>query len=96
MNVVDVATGVNLNKAIQLAEKLGSRIHPIRLTGELRFEHPLAVRRCVVNARRKDAPRHLIGWLRRVQAAQTQRTHLGGPRHKVYITKILCKLPILR
>ena len=69
MNVVDVATGVNLNKAIQLAEKLGSRIHPIRRTGEVRFEHPLAVRRCVVNARRKDAPRHLIGWLRRVQAA---------------------------
>ncbi len=69
MKNVDLVSGINLDKAIQAAREFGSQIHPIYRTGELRFEHPLAVRPCRVDARRKDSPRHLVVWLRRVQAA---------------------------
>jgi hypothetical protein len=60
---------MNRDKAKQIARKLGCQIYPIDRTGELRFDHPVAARPCRVDGRRKDAPRHLVVWLRNVQAA---------------------------
>ena len=66
--VFDLFSGMNLDKAIDLASQLGCDVCPVRRTGELRFKHVLASRPCRVAGHRRDAPRHLVVWLRHIQA----------------------------
>ncbi len=66
-----VATGINLDKAEQIANRLGCEVIHVRRTGEIRFRHPLIPRPCLVNGRRQSAPRHLVVWLRRLLEAET-------------------------
>lgn len=61
--------GLNLRAAIQIAERLGCCIQPVRRTGEIRFSHRLLLSTVRVNRRRKDAPRSLSGWLKDVVSA---------------------------
>jgi hypothetical protein len=58
--------GMNLNKAIYVANSLGAMIECVRRTGELRFRHPWLEKPCRVDGHRKDAPRHLCVWLRKL------------------------------
>lgn len=59
-------SGWNLRDALAFARRLGCEIHCPRRTGELRVSHPSQRRSVRVNARRKDAPRELTTFLRRV------------------------------
>jgi hypothetical protein len=38
---INYFSGINLDKAIQIARELGGHVRPISRTGELRFDHPL-------------------------------------------------------
>lgn len=65
--------GMNLRECLAEAARLGARVEPIRRTGEIRLSHPRMRGSGPVNARRKDAPRRLVVWLRlleRVLAAR--------------------------
>lgn len=62
-------SGANLRDCIRFAEQRGCVVEPRNATGEIVFSH-VNVRGCVVvNRRRKDAPRSLTQWLRKVVAA---------------------------
>ena len=63
-----VTAGINLDKAEQIATRLGCEVIRVRRTGEVQFRHHLMPRPCRVNRRRHCAPRHLVIWLRRVVA----------------------------
>jgi hypothetical protein len=58
--------GINLRRAYEIAYALGCSISPVRRTGEDRISHPLLDHTVRVNSRRKDAPRHLVVFLRRI------------------------------
>lgn len=63
--------GMNLRDAVRLGQKLGCRVEKTRRNGgEWMFRHPAADRPMKVNARRKDAPRSLIVFLKRVMESQ--------------------------
>lgn len=63
-----VHRGMSLADAKTLARRRGATVEPIHRTGELRFYHPRLGALGAVNARRKDAPRRLVVWLRRLTA----------------------------
>jgi hypothetical protein len=62
-----IAGGNRLN-AFRRARDMGCSITPINGTGEYRVSHPLLRLSVRVNGRRKDAPRHLIVYLKHVAA----------------------------
>jgi hypothetical protein len=70
---VAVSSGINLDKAEQIAIRLNCEVAHVRRTGEVRFRHPLMPRPCRVNSRRRCAPRHLVVWLRRLIEVQASR-----------------------
>jgi hypothetical protein len=65
-----LVSGLDLHKAIQAARRQGATVEEIRRTGEYRFRHPLMPKPCRVDGHRKDTPRHLIVWLRRLARKQ--------------------------
>lgn len=63
--------GMNLRDAVRLAKKLGCGVEKTRRNGgEWMFRHPAVDCPLKVNARRKDAPRSLIVFLKRVMESQ--------------------------
>jgi hypothetical protein len=66
------SAGANLRHVYRFARDLGCDIAPIRRTGEDRVMHPLFRPGVKVDARRKDCPRHLSVYLKRVVGAVTQ------------------------
>lgn len=46
---------------------LGGRVVPLAGTGEIQYSHPAVNERPRANARRKDPPRHLVAFVRKVQ-----------------------------
>ena len=66
--ILAVSTGIDLTKALHIARGLGCQVAFVRRTGEIRVTHPLMAKSCKVNGRRKDCPRHLVGWLRTLSA----------------------------
>jgi len=61
-----LVSGLDLRKAKEWAHRLGATVEPVRKTGEYRFRHPVMPKPCRVNGHRKDAPRHLCVWLKRL------------------------------
>lgn len=63
--------GSNSRNCIRAAVALGARVAIVRRTGEIRLSHPAVPESVKVPhpARRKDAPRSLTAWLRRVVRA---------------------------
>lgn len=59
-----VYLGMALRDALRLAERLGCRVVDVRGTGEIRVSHGSMARRVRLNARRRDAPRRLVDYLR--------------------------------
>lgn len=57
----------NLREAISWARQLGCAVERVHRTGEIVFRHPLLPARMRVNARRKDSPRELVAFLKRVE-----------------------------
>lgn len=60
----------NLREAIQAARALGFTVEWAHGSGDLKFAHPLLDRMLMVNGRRKDATRHLLAAIRRVEREQ--------------------------
>jgi hypothetical protein len=46
---------------------LGGAVRPLRRTGEVQYSHPSVVGTARADGRRKDAPRHLIAFVHRVE-----------------------------
>ena len=62
-----IPNGINLDKALQIARRLGCEVGPIRRTGEIKVAHPEMVKPCSrINGRSRNSTRRLIGWLRRL------------------------------
>jgi hypothetical protein len=49
-----------------MARSMGCRVKKVRRTGEIRVSHDLQEKSVKVNERRKDAPRALTTWLKRL------------------------------
>jgi hypothetical protein len=60
-----IPSGINLVKALRIARDLGCYVQPVRRTGEIRVFYG-DMRSGKINCRRKDAPMHLIVFLRRI------------------------------
>lgn len=56
--------GVNRRNLDRLFLSLGGTIEDVRRTGELRYRHPLMDACAKANKRRKDAPSHLVDFVR--------------------------------
>lgn len=62
-------TGMNLDRAVTLAARLGASVEHVHRTGELRLPSDLLDRPCRVNGHSREASRHLTRWLKKLQAA---------------------------
>jgi len=60
-------SGCNLRDALEYARHLGCAITDVKKTGELRVGHLLMCKPVKVNERRKDCPRELSTFLRRLE-----------------------------
>jgi hypothetical protein len=63
--------GANLRQTLKESERMGCRVTTIRRTGELRISHPAIDRTVKLNGRRKDTPRALTCFLRRLAELKT-------------------------
>lgn len=61
-----VAVGINQRDALRLAKALGADVAIARRTGEVVVSHPRVTLKVRINSRRKDTPRALVVWLRRL------------------------------
>lgn len=61
--------GCNLLQAIRTAEELGVVVLKVPGTGEYRFRHPSQSKTVRCDGRRKDAPRAVTCYLRKVAVA---------------------------
>lgn len=64
-----VIGGCDLRDALAAAASVGCLIRRIRGTGELLVRHPSQLSAVRLNSRRKDAPRSIVAFIRRVQRA---------------------------
>lgn len=65
--------GMNRRELDKMFRAMGGTITPVHRTGELIYTHPLfPTERPRANARRKDAPRHLVVFARKVAARQAE------------------------
>jgi hypothetical protein len=71
--------GINLRDAMTIARSLGVTVTWIRRTGEVRFEYP-GMPPVKQNARRKDATRAVVAFLRSVGNARWSRGGRSTPR----------------
>lgn len=58
--------GINRNRLDVILLKTGGAIWDLRGTGEIAYSHPALPERPRANGRRKDAPAHLVRFVRRV------------------------------
>jgi len=63
-----VFSGMNQRAALRIARKLGATVRCVRRTGEIRVSHPALpdTVKFPNSSRRKDSPRSLTQWLRRL------------------------------
>jgi len=66
------------DEAVAAIRKAGGSANPKRRTGEVIFRHPLISKLLIVNGRRKDCPRKVLGLLHAVQRLTAGDG--GGPR----------------
>lgn len=66
-DLVVARSGMSLESCKQTVRRLGGSVERIRRTGEIRLFHPTIGSSGMINNRRKDAPRHAITWLRRLE-----------------------------
>jgi hypothetical protein len=59
--------GINRRQLDQLFVGLGGSIRKLNRTGEIQYSHPMLAETPRADGRRKDAPRHLVAFVRRVQ-----------------------------
>lgn len=59
--------GMNLRESLAHAHRLGATVIKPRRTGEVRIQHPLMPKPVLANGRRKDSPRKVTAWLRRLE-----------------------------
>jgi hypothetical protein len=80
--------GMNRCELDQIFQKQGGVITHLRRTGEALYRHTSMPRPVRVNARRKDAPRHLVQYVRKVCRATVQQVKVRvrraarGPRRR--------------
>lgn len=58
--------GINRDRLDALLRGSGGTVHYLRRTGEVAYSHPAIPERPRANGRRKDAPAHLVRFVRRV------------------------------
>jgi hypothetical protein len=62
--------GVNRRHLDQLLRNLGGSVASLHRTGEVQYSHPAISERPRADGRRKDAPRHLVAFVHRIQRLQ--------------------------
>jgi hypothetical protein len=62
--------GINRRHLDRLLLDLGGSVIPLNRTGEVQYSHPALDERPRADGRRKDAPRHLVAFVRKLQRAQ--------------------------
>jgi hypothetical protein len=74
--------GINRRLLDQRVLALGGTVTPIRRTGEVQYSHPALPERPRADGRRKDAPRHLVAFVHRVERRTAGRAvaQIGGVR----------------
>lgn len=63
--------GLNLRESLAHARRLGATVTHPRRTGEVRLQHPAMAKPVLANGRRKDSPRKVVAWLRKLEAQVT-------------------------
>ena len=61
--------GVNRRDLDRRLLNLGGTVRALTRTGEVQYSHPLLPERPRADGRRKDAPRHLVAFVHRVERA---------------------------
>lgn len=59
--------GVNRRQLDDLLRRLGGTVAHLNRTGEVQYSHPAIPERPRADGRRKDAPRHLVAFVHRIQ-----------------------------
>jgi hypothetical protein len=59
--------GINRHKLDEIFRSLGGNIYHVPGTGDIVYMHPLFGRSSRANGRRKDAPRHLVAFVHRIE-----------------------------
>lgn len=78
--------GINRDRLDDLLRATGGTVRHLRRTGEVAYSHPAVQERPRANGRRKDAPAHLVRFVRRVirtrgvAAGCNQAAHLSRVR----------------
>lgn len=62
-----VSSGMNRRDLDAVLEELGGTVDTVPRTGEVRYRHPNIPEQPKADGRRKDAPRHLTSFVRRVE-----------------------------
>jgi hypothetical protein len=81
-------TGMNRCELDRIFRKQGGDIRYLRRTGEALYRHTSMPRPVRINARRKDAPQHLVQYVREVWRATGQQVKVRvgravrGPRRR--------------
>jgi hypothetical protein len=75
--IIHFDSGANLDDAIELAVTLGCEVKSVRRTGEIKVKHPDLPKSVRVNGRRKDCPRQLSCYLKRLLSTRC------GPREAI-------------
>ena len=57
--------GINRRELDRILNHLGGTVRHLRRTGEIAYSHPLIAHRPKADGRRKDAPAHLVKFVRR-------------------------------
>ena len=61
--------GVNRRALDRILLRFGGTVADVRRTGEVRYSHPFVEAKPRANKRRKDAPNHLVDFVRAVVSA---------------------------
>jgi hypothetical protein len=67
------AGGVNRRVLDRRLVSLGGTVQALARTGEIQYSHPMLPDRPRADGRRKDAPRHLVAFVHRVERAAASR-----------------------
>lgn len=72
--------GVNRRDLDRRLFNLGGTVRALARTGEIQYSHPMLRERPRADGRRKDAPRHLVAFVHRIERVATFRlVRVAGP-----------------
>jgi hypothetical protein len=70
--------GVNRRDLDRLLVNLGGTVRALARTGEIQYSHPMLPERPRADGRRKDAPRHLVAFVHRIERAAASHSNCAA------------------